>query len=50
VDLSIYGAGLHLVPSGRTARLREVDGAVVAESDTPVSDDDVFSLLDAGRR
>ena len=50
VDLSLYGAGLQLIPSGRTARLREVDGRLVAESDTVVTDDDVLNLLDAGRR
>jgi AbrB family looped-hinge helix DNA binding protein len=50
IDISLYGAGLQLVPAGRTARLREVDAALVAESDTIVTDDVVFGLLDAGRR
>jgi AbrB family looped-hinge helix DNA binding protein len=50
VDVSLYGAGLHLVPAGRTARLREIDGALVAESDTIVTDETVFALIDAGRR
>lgn len=50
VDLSRYGAGLQLVPAGRTARLVEVDGSLVADSTTPVTDDIVFGLLDAGRR
>ena len=50
VDVTLYGAGLQLIPAGRTARLREVDGALVAESDTVVTDDDVLALLDAGRR
>lgn len=50
VDVSLYGSGLQLVPAGRTARLREVDGRLVAESETVVTDDDVFGLLDAGRR
>jgi AbrB family looped-hinge helix DNA binding protein len=50
VDISLYGAGLQLVPAGRTARLREVDGALVAESETVVTDEDVLALLDAGRR
>lgn len=45
-----YGAGLQLVPAGRTARLRTVEGALVADSATPVTDEDVFGLLDAGRR
>jgi AbrB family looped-hinge helix DNA binding protein len=50
IDISLYGAGLQLVPAGRTARLREVDAALVAESDTVVTDEVVFGLLDAGRR
>jgi AbrB family looped-hinge helix DNA binding protein len=50
VDVSRYGAGLHLVPAGRTARLVEADGALLADSTTPVTDEDVFGLLDAGRR
>lgn len=50
LDISRYGAGLQLMPTGRTARVREVDGALVAESDTVVTDDDVFSLIDAERR
>lgn len=50
VDLSLYGAGIQLVPAGRTARLVERDGRLVAESETRVTDDDVFGLLDAGRR
>ncbi|MCU1671846.1 MAG: putative transcriptional regulator [Blastococcus sp.] len=50
VDVSRYGAGLQLVSAGRTARLVEVEGALVAESETPVTDDVVFGLLDSGRR
>lgn len=50
VDLSRYGSGLHLVPAGRTARLTEVDGALVADSSTQITDDAVFELLDSGRR
>ncbi|SEL64793.1 looped-hinge helix DNA binding domain-containing protein, AbrB family [Blastococcus sp. DSM 46786] len=50
VDLSRYGVGLQLVPAGRTARLTEVDGALVADSTTQVTDEDVFGLLDSARR
>lgn len=50
VDVSRYGSGLQIVPAGRTATLRTVGGALVAESTTPVTDEDVFGLLDAGRR
>lgn len=50
VDVSLYGTGLQVTPGGRSARLAEVDGALVAESETVVTDDAMFSLIDAGRR
>jgi AbrB family looped-hinge helix DNA binding protein len=50
VDISRYGAALQLVPAGRTARLVDEDGAMVASGDTKIDDDDVFGLIDQGRR
>ncbi len=50
VDVSRYGAGLQLLATGRTARLVEESGVLVATGDTTIDDDDVFGLLDAGRR
>jgi AbrB family looped-hinge helix DNA binding protein len=50
VDISRYGAGLQLVPTGRTARLVEEDGALVATGKTNIDDDVVFALIDSGRR
>lgn len=50
VDISRYGAGLQIVPTGRTARLVEKNGVLVATGDTAIDDDDVFGLIDAGRR
>lgn len=50
VDISRYGTGLALVPAGRTARLVEEDGVLVATGDTTIDDDDVFGLIDSGRR
>lgn len=50
VDVSLYGAGLAVIPGGRTARLVEEDGVLVADSDTVVTDEEVFRLIDAGRR
>ena len=50
VDISLYGSGLHVVPIGRTARLVDEDGRLVADSDTVVTDDDVFGLLESIRR
>lgn len=50
VDISRYGAGLQLVPTGRTARLVEEGGALVATGETMIDDDVVFGLIDTGRR
>lgn len=50
LEISRYGAGLQLLPAGRTARLVERDGRLVATGETRIDDDDVFDLIDAGRR
>ena len=50
VDVSRYGAGLHLLPTGRTARLVDESGLLVATGDTTIDDDEVFALIDAARR
>jgi AbrB family looped-hinge helix DNA binding protein len=50
VDISLYGSGLQVVPIGRTARLVDEDGRLVADSDTVVTDDVVFGLLESIRR
>jgi len=50
VEISRYGAGLQLVPGGRTARLVKEDGVLVATGHTSIDDDTVFALVDAGRR
>ena len=50
VDISAYGAGAQILPAGRTARLVEEDGVLVAAGETPVDDGVVFALIDAGRK
>jgi AbrB family looped-hinge helix DNA binding protein len=50
VDISRYGAGLQLVPTGRTARLVDESGVLVAAGDTAIDDEVVLGLIDAGRR
>jgi AbrB family looped-hinge helix DNA binding protein len=50
VEISRYGAGLQLVPAGRTARIVEEKGVLVATGDTSIDDEVVFGLIDAGRR
>ena len=50
VEVSRYGAGLQIIPSGRTARLVEENGVLVATGDTTIDDEIVFGLIDSGRR
>jgi AbrB family looped-hinge helix DNA binding protein len=50
VDISRYGAGLQLLPTGRTALVVEEAGVLVATGETTIDDDDVFALIDSGRR
>jgi AbrB family looped-hinge helix DNA binding protein len=50
VDISRYGAGLQLVPTGRTARLVDESGLLVATGEATIDDDVVFGLIDTGRR
>lgn len=39
VDVSLYGSGLQITPSGRTARIISHQGRLVAESETIVTDE-----------
>lgn len=50
VDISLYGDGLHIAPTGRTARLERRSDGFVAVSETVVTDDDIFDLIDSVRR
>jgi AbrB family looped-hinge helix DNA binding protein len=50
VDVTAYGAGLQVLPAGRTARIVNVEGGTAAESETPVTDDVVFGLIETLRR
>jgi len=50
VDISRYGAGLQLIPTGRTARLVDEFGVLVATGEAATDDDVVFGLIDSGRR
>jgi len=50
VDISFYGSGLHLVPHGRTARLVDENGLLVATGDAEIDDEVVRSLIESGRR
>lgn len=50
VDITRYGAGLQLTPSGRTARLVDESDVLVATGQTEIDDDTVFGLIDTSRR
>lgn len=51
VDISPYGSGVQITPGGRTARLeRDTGGRLVARAETVVTDEQMFALIDAGRR
>lgn len=50
VDISRYGGGLQLIPTGRTARLVNESGALVVTGETTIDDDVVFGLIDSARR
>ncbi|MGQ0678139.1 MAG: AbrB/MazE/SpoVT family DNA-binding domain-containing protein [Actinomycetota bacterium] len=50
VDITPYGPGLMIIPGGRTARLVERDGELVGIAKTPIDDQVVFALIDAGRK
>jgi hypothetical protein len=39
-----------VLPARRTARLVEEGGVLVASGETEIDDEDVFRLIDAGRR
>ena len=46
VDISRYGAGLQIVPAGRTARLVEENGVLVATGGTPIDPIKLGSVTD----
>jgi AbrB family looped-hinge helix DNA binding protein len=50
VDITQYGAGLQVVPTGRTARIVQENGVPVATGETVIDDATMFGLIDAGRR
>jgi AbrB family looped-hinge helix DNA binding protein len=51
VDISAYGSGLALTPQQRSATLRrDKHGHLVVDSNTPVTDDILYALIEAGRK
>ncbi len=50
VEISRYGAGLQLIPAGRTAQVVIEGGVPVVTGDTKIDDEVVLGLLDAERR
>lgn len=50
VDVSAYGGGISIIPGGRTAEIVETeDGRLVGRGSSPVTDEDILALIDAGR-
>jgi hypothetical protein len=47
---SVDDNAVHLAGSRRFARIEQLDGAWVAVSDTPITDDNIFDVLDSIRR
>lgn len=51
VDISTYGAGIQIIPEGRTARIIEDEhGHLVADTGEVFTDEMMYALIDAGRR
>lgn len=51
VDITPYGAGLALVPEGRSARLvRDEGGHLVVDTDQVFTDAEMYALIDEGRK
>lgn len=51
VDISPYGSGLAVLPGGRTARIvLNEDGLPVATGTTVITDEIMYTLIDAGRK
>ena len=50
VDISAYGSGLAVVPAGRVARLVDDGGHLALDIGRTLTDDEMFTLIDASRR
>ena len=51
IDVSFYGAGLRLIPRGRSGRLTtDGHGRLVITGDTTLADETLFAIIDASRR
>ena len=50
LDISEYGTGLAVLPKSRTATIVEENGRLVASGATTLTDEEMFALIDAGRR
>jgi len=50
LDITAYGTGLQLTPTGRSATVMRENGRMVIDGDAIVTDDMMYALIDAGRR
>jgi bifunctional DNA-binding transcriptional regulator/antitoxin component of YhaV-PrlF toxin-antitoxin module len=49
-DISIYGAGAQITAGPRTARVVRENGRLVLDGPHEITDDVLYSLIDAGRK
>ena len=50
IDISRFGGGVHIEPGRRTARLEQEGKYMVIVGDGRLTDEQMFALIDAGRR
>ena len=50
VDVTPYGGGLHLSLHGRGGRVERVDGHLVIRGSSELTDDVMYTLIDASRQ
>lgn len=50
IDVSRFGGGVHIEPGSRTARLEREGKYMVVVGEGTLTDEQMFALIDAGRR
>lgn len=50
IDVSRFGGGVHIEPGSRTVRLVPEGKYLVIDADGELTEEEVYALLDAGRR
>lgn len=50
IDISRFGGGVHIQPGSRTATLQQEGKYLVVGGEGTLTDEQMFALIDAGRR